>query len=310
MVIITLAFSPLNMDLNRTDVSIVYVVTIMANVFIIVIVTKEQCLHKAMYIFIGGLSFLEIWYPSVTVPRLLWALLTKCESISLAGCMTQFYFHFTFGATENFLLVVMAYDRYVAICNPLQYVVIMSPKTCYKLLLGSWVLGFLMVIVPCSQISNLPFCGRNIDHYYCDFAPLLKLSCSDTSNIKKLVFVTACFVILGCLLLIIASYVCIIRTAIHFPSSFGKSKAFSTCASHLIVVSLFYGTTIFMFLRPNSEDFLHLNKVISIVPSVITPLLNPVIYTLRNQEVKVAVIKTLQKIKCLENERRASSGYF
>ncbi|KAM8952914.1 olfactory receptor 6B1-like [Pelodytes ibericus] len=281
-------------------ISSVYVLSIMANIFIIILVLTEQRLHKAMYFFIGGLSFLEIWYPSVTVPRLLGALLTKEVSISLAGCMTQFYFHFSFGAIENFLLAIMAFDRYVAICNPLRYVIIMCPKTCTKLLLACWMLGFIVMIAPCLQISKLPFCGHNeIDHYYCDFAPLLKLSCSDTSNIERQVFVTACFVILGCLCLIIVSYICVIKTTLAFPTSFGRNKAFSTCASHLIVVAFFYGTIIFMFIRPNTKHFLHVNKIISIFPSIVTPVLNPVIYTLRNQEVKKAVKKSWN-LNCLQ----------
>ncbi|KAM3912109.1 olfactory receptor 6F1-like [Leptodactylus fuscus] len=279
-----------------TIILIVYIVTITTNVFIIVIVRVEQRLHKPMYFFISGLSFLEIWYPTVTVPRLLWALLMKKQSISPAGCITQFFFHFSFGVVENFLLAIMALDRYIAICKPLRYTLIMNPDTCVKLLLGCWFLAFITVLVPCLQVSNLSFCSNNeIDHYYCDFAPLIRLSCSNISEVEMLFFIFACFIIFGCLLIISLSYICIIQTTMTFSSS-RRHKAFSTCASHLMVVILFYGTTIFMFIRPTTGDLVHLNKIISIIPSLVTPLLNPIIYTLRNQEVKEAVKKLIQKM--------------
>ncbi|XP_077137628.1 olfactory receptor 11H1 [Ranitomeya variabilis] len=274
-------------------ISIIYIVTIMANIFIIVIVKTDRRLHKPMYFFIGGLSFLEIWYPSVTVPRLLWSLKTREESISTAGCMMQFYFHFSLGATEIFLLTVMAYDRYLAICNPLLYFSIMSPKICTKLIIGSWVGGFVSILVPCLQISSLSFCaGNQIDHYYCDLGSLLKLSCSETSSIEKLFFCLSLLIILGCFLLIIVSYICIIQTIMMFPTASGRRKTFSTFASHLTVVLLFYGPIIFMFVRPSTGGLLHLNKMVSVIPSVVTPLLNPIIYTLRNQEVLEAMKKT------------------
>lgn len=277
---------------------IIYILSITANVFVIVIIRNDPRLYKPMYFLIGALSFLEIWYPSVTVPRLLWALLTDEDSISSAGCFTQFFFHFSFGATENFLLTVMALDRFLAICNPLHYSLIMSPNTCILMLSRSWLCGFLVLAFPCLEITKLSFCGCNIiNHYYCDFAPLIKLSCSETSHVENMVFVSSCFVILGCFLVIIMSYIWIIKTTLHFSISFGRSRTFSTCASHLLVVVIFYATTIFMFVRPTARDFLYLNKIISIVPSIITPLLNPIIYTLRNKEVKEAVCKTAKKWK-------------
>ncbi|XP_063791746.1 olfactory receptor 6C76-like [Pseudophryne corroboree] len=215
----------------------------------------------------------------------------------MAGCMAQFYFHFSLGTTESFLLTAMSYDRYVAICNPLHYLISMSNTTCTKLLVGSWAGGFIVIVVLCLQISSLSFCdGNELDHYYCDFAALIRLSCTETSSIEMLFFVASCFVILGCFLLIVISYSYIIRTTMMFPTSSGRRKAFSTCASHLIVVCLFYVTNIIMFVRPTTGDFFHLNKTVSIIPSVVTPLLNPVIYTLRNQEVKEAVKKALQKV--------------
>ncbi|XP_075117002.1 olfactory receptor 6B1-like [Leptodactylus fuscus] len=278
-------------------ISAVYMATIAANIFIIVIVKAEKRLHKPMYFFISGLSFLELWYPSVTVPRLIWALKTKKRSISFAGCMAQFYFHFALGGTEIFLLTVMAYDRYVAICNPLRYLLIMSPNICTVLIIGSWVCGFIAFIGSFLRISNLLFCESNkIDHYYCDFAPLLRLSCSDTTVAENVFFYTICFLSVGCLLLTVISYMCITRTIINCPTASGRRKGISTFASHLLVVILFYGTIMFMFIRPAKGNFLHFNKVVSVVPSIVTPLLNPIIYTLRNKEVKEAVIKLGQRM--------------
>ncbi|CAJ0964870.1 unnamed protein product [Ranitomeya imitator] len=194
---------------------------------------------------------------------------------------------------EIFLLTVMAYDRYLAICNPLRYFSIMSPTICTKLITGSWVGGFVSILVPCLQISSLSFCeGNQIDHYYCDLGSLLKLSCSETSSIEKLFFCLSLLIILGCFLLIIVSYICIIRTIMMFPTASGRRKTFSTFASHLTVVLLFYGPIIFMFVRPSTGGLLHLNKMVSVIPSVVTPLLNPIIYTLRNQEVLEAMKKT------------------
>ncbi|KAG8553253.1 hypothetical protein GDO81_003337 [Engystomops pustulosus] len=277
-------------------IGIVYVVTISANVFIIIILSTEQRLHKPMYFFIGSLSFLEIWYTSVTVPRLLWALLTENDSISPAGCVTQFFLHFSFGATENFLLAIMAYDRYVAVCKPLRYLLIMNPDLCKRLLVASWVLGLAILAIPSIQMFNLSFCDhKEIDSYYCDFAPIIKLSCSNTMSIEKQFFVIVFVVVLGCFIIIIVSYICIIWTTVKLPSA-GRRKTFSTCASHLVVVLLFYGTTMFMFMRPRAGDFLYMNKIISVIPSMVTPLLNPVIYTLRNQEVKEAMRKAAKKL--------------
>ncbi|XP_068103990.1 olfactory receptor 6B1-like [Hyperolius riggenbachi] len=277
--------------------STVYIFTIAANVFIIVLIKAEPRLHKPMYFFIGGLSFLELWFPSVTVPRLIWSLKTKDHYISLAGCMAQFYFHFSLGATEMLLLTAMAYDRYVAICNPLRYLTIMSPYICAGLILGSWSCGFILYILPWLRIFTLWYCDRNqVDHYYCDFAPVVRLSCSDTAKAEITFFYTTFFITVGCLLLILTSYACITQTIIKCPTASGRRKAFSTFASHLSVVTLFYGTIMFMFIRPAKVVSLHFNKIVSIFPSVVTPLLNPIIYTLRNQEVMEAVLRATHRV--------------
>ncbi|KAM3912107.1 olfactory receptor 6F1-like [Leptodactylus fuscus] len=281
----------------------IYMVTISNNIFIIIIVKKEPRLHKPMYFFICALSFLEIWYPSVTVPRLLWALLTKVATISIVGCLIQYYFHFTFGAIEKFFLAIMAYDRYVAVCNPLRYLLIMRPQVCLKLVLASWTCGSIVTAVSTLQISTCSFCSdREIDSYYCDFAPLIKLSCSETGIIETQFLVVASVILFGCFFVIMVSYTCIIRTSMTLSSSFGRHKTLSTCASHLIVVLLFYGTTMFMFIRPTAGDLLYMNKMMSVIPSIVTPLLNPLIYTLRNQEVKEAMKKMVHMSTLTEGE--------
>ncbi|XP_078542414.1 olfactory receptor 6F1-like [Lissotriton helveticus] len=267
-------------------ICIIYVVTIFTNILIITIIRSTISLHKPMYLFIGTFSFLEIWYPTATVPKFLSNLLTESKSISLPGCVAQCYFHFSLGATENFLLVAMAFDRYVAICYPLRYMLIMSHKRCTHLALGSWICGFLPFSVTLVQISRLHFCGPNkINHYYCDFAPLVTLSCSKIYTVEFYFFITATVLLLSCLLVVIVSYLCIMLAIIGMSSSSGRMKAFSTCASHLAVLTIFYGTAIFMFAKPTGRSSLDTNKVVSVFPSIVTPLLNPIIYTLRNKEI-------------------------
>lgn len=274
---------------------VIYIAGIVINSSIIAVVRTDQSLHKPMYFFISVFSFLEVWYPTITVPGLLQSLLPRLKGISVGCCIAQFYLHFSLGATENFLLVVMAFDRYVAICRPLHYVFIMRPSIYVRCALGAWIGGFLSVTLVLVQISKVTFCGPNVvDHYYCDFAPLIRLGCSETSSLETLFMVSCGLVILICFLLILLSYIYILRTILVMPTSSGRSKAFYTCASHLTVVLIFYGTTTFMFVRPTRESDLHTNKIVSVFPSVVTPVLNPIIYTLRNHEVKSAIWRTIR----------------
>nr|DBA21731.1 TPA: hypothetical protein GDO54_018333 [Pyxicephalus adspersus] len=220
----------------------IYTLSIVINGVITVTVVREPRLHKPMYFFIAVFSFLELWYPT-------------------------FYFHFALGATENSLLVVMALDRYIAICKPLHYMSIMSPRICVQLAVGAWISGFTLLIIE------------------------VKLACSETTYLRTIFFVITSFGILGCFLLILVSYTFIINTILRLPTSTGRRKTFYTCASHMTVVLIFYTTTIFMFIRPAEGSNLHINKMVSVFPSVVTPLLNPIIYTLRNQEVKNTLMK-------------------
>ncbi|XP_024079219.1 olfactory receptor 6X1-like [Terrapene carolina triunguis] len=305
---------PMSLDLQTSlfmVVLLMYILTIVGNVLIIVIVIRDPRLHTPMYFFLGNLSFLEIWYITTLVPKMLANFLAQKRSISLRCCLTQAFFHFFLGATEFFLLAAMSFDRYLAVCDPLHYGAIMSNGLCLRLALGSWLGGFLTVFLQTILVCQLPFCGPNlINHFYCDVAPLLKLACADTRFIEQVVFAMAALVLLSSFSFTTISYVFIIWAVLRIPSNSGRQRAFSTCASHLTVVSILYGTVIFMYVRPKVDSSLELNKVVSVLNTVITPLLNPFIYTLRNKEVKEALKKAVCTKKCLtKNEKaRCSAG--
>lgn len=278
--------------------SSMYILTLGAHFLVITLVWVDRRLHKPMYILLANFSMLEVFYTTVTIPKMLHALLTRYKEISSSSCLAQFYFLFGLGAAENCLLAVMAYDRYVAICRPLHYATLMSSETSLRLALGACVGGLLAAFPPAVWISTLRFCFPNfIDHFFCDYAPLLKLSCEDTSDGEFAFMVMSWSVILGCCFLIMISYTFIILAVLKIPSTDGQKKAFNTCASHLAVVSIFYGTVIFMYIRPASNIRFSMDKVISVFYCVVTPLMNPIIYCFRNQEVKVALIKTLQMLE-------------
>ncbi|NXF89257.1 OR6B1 protein, partial [Eubucco bourcierii] len=266
---------------------ITYIVTVTENVIIIFVVTKSQHLHKPMYYFLGNLSFLEIWYVSVTLPKLLLGLWSQTMTISFSSCMTQLYFFISLMCTECVLLAVMAYDRYLAICQPLHYSVIMTHKLCFQFSVLSWAGGFSISLVKVSFISRLTFCGpRVINHFFCDISPVLNLSCSDMSLAERVDFALALVILLVPLLIIIFSYCSILSTILSMPSVQGRRKAFSTCTSHFAVVIIFFSATLFMYARPRRIHPLNLNKIVSVFYAVFTPALNPLIYCLRNKEVK------------------------
>ncbi|XP_067388385.1 olfactory receptor 226-like [Emydura macquarii macquarii] len=265
----------------------VYVLTLMENLVLIVTVKLNYQLHTPMYFFLGNLSLLEIVYVSVTVPKLLSNLLLGEKAISLAGCMAQLYFFLSLASSECFLLATMAYDRYLAICHPLRYPALMNHRACAVLSLGSWLSGFLASFPSIVMISRLQFCdGNTIQHFFCDLSPLLRLSCTDTSTIETLDFVAALFVLVTSLLVTGTSYICIFSTVARISSRAGKRKAFSTSASHLVVVSMFYTTTMFMYARPRTIGTFDLNNLVSVLYTVVAPFLNPIIYSLRNREVR------------------------
>ncbi|NXC18120.1 OR6B1 protein, partial [Corythaeola cristata] len=269
-----------------------YILAILENILIILLIKMNHQLHKPMYFFLSNLSFLEAWYVSVTVPKLLVSFLVESKSISFGGCMTQLYFFSSFICTECVLLSVMAYDRYVAICIPLRYPVIMNHWLCMQLATFSWLVGFLASMLKVFFISQLSFCGSNvINHFFCDISPLLNISCADMTTAEIVDFILALLILLVPFSVTIISYICIISTILHIHTTQGRKKAFSTCVSHLTVVIIFFSATLFMYARPKRIHPFDLNKLVSLVYTIVTPMLNPFIYCLRNHEVKGALKK-------------------
>ncbi|NP_001378340.1 olfactory receptor family 6 subfamily AA member 2 [Equus caballus] len=278
----------------------VYLFSFMGNTLIIFIVLMDSTLQTPMYIFLGNLSFLEIWYTTATVPKLLATCLSQVVTISVSGCITQYYFFFSMGATECILLAVMAYDRYLAVCSPLHYSLLMSIPVCLRFSAGSWVGGFIAPLLPTILISHLNFCGpRKINHFFCDSDPIFKLSCSDTFLVEALGYTCSSIVILSSFLLTMSSYGHIVVTITRLSSRDAKKKTFSTCASHLTVVTIYYGTIIFAYVRPPAKYNFTIGKVVSVFYCVVTPLVNPLIYTLRNKDVKKAFRKVLAQRRLL-----------
>ncbi|XP_029442375.1 olfactory receptor 5V1-like [Rhinatrema bivittatum] len=271
-----------------------YVITLIGNLLIILTIRVNPQLHIPMYFFLGNLSLVDICFITSTIPKLLIHLLSQNKTISFSDCLGQVFFMFSTGSTEFFLLAVMAYDRYVAICNPLRYTIVMKKRVCVVLVVISWITASLTSLLHTLMASRLSFHGSNtIQHFFCDLPPLLRLSCSDTSVNEILIFTDGPFVVMAPFLFTVVSYVHIISTILKIPSAMGRRKAFSTCSSHLIVVSLFYGTDIFVYFRPDSNFSFNYDRVVSVMYTVVTPMLNPFIYSLRNNEVKGALKKVI-----------------
>ncbi|NWX10780.1 O11L1 protein, partial [Caloenas nicobarica] len=275
-----------------TVVLVIYTLTILGNIIIISVVTLEPRLHLPMYKFLQNLSFLEVCYTTTVIPKMLANLLAKRKNISFSGCMAQLYYFISLGATECYLLAVMAYDRYLAVCEPLHYGVVMTAESYTCLAVGCWVAGVFTGFLPCLMVSRLRFCSDNlINHFFCDISPLLKLSCSDTTVTEAVIFILSFLVLASCFLLTLVSYLLIILSILKIPSASGKRITFSTCSSHLMVVTIYYGTMISMYVRPTYNLSSELNKAVSVLYTVVTPLLNPVIYSLRNKAFKKALEK-------------------
>ncbi|XP_036264290.1 olfactory receptor-like protein DTMT [Pipistrellus kuhlii] len=273
-----------------------YLTTVLGNLLIIFLIRLDSQLHTPMYLFLSNLSFSDLCFSSVTMPKLLQNMQSQVPSIPYAGCLTQMYFFLYFGSMESFLLVAMAYDRYVAICFPLHYTTIMSPKLCLSLVALSWVLTTLHAMLHTLLMARLCFCASNvIPHFFCDMSALLKLSCSDTRVNDVVIFIMGGLNVIIPFLLIITSYAQIVMSILKFPSARGMRKAFSTCGSHLAVVSLFYGTVIGLYLCPSADNSTVKEMAMAMMYTVVTPMLNPFIYSLRNRDIKGALGRVFSK---------------
>ncbi|XP_052051252.1 olfactory receptor 1468-like [Apodemus sylvaticus] len=275
-----------------------YLTTVLGNLIIIILIRLDSQLHTPMYLFLSNLSFSDLCFSSVTMPKLLQNMQSQDTSIPYAGCLSQMYFFLLFGDLESFLLVAMAYDRYVAICFPLHYTSIMSPKLCVSLVVLSWVLTTFHAMLHTLLMARLSFCEDNvIPHFFCDMSALLKLSCSDTHVNELVIFVMGGLILVIPFVLIVVSYARIVSSILKVPSARGIRKAFSTCGSHLSVVSLFYGTVIGLYLCPSANNSTVKETVMAMMYTVVTPMLNPFIYSLRNRDMKGALGRVISKKK-------------
>ncbi|XP_042814255.1 olfactory receptor 1038-like isoform X2 [Panthera tigris] len=273
-------------------ISVVYTLTLVGNLGMISLIRLDSRLHTPMYFFLSNMAFVDLCYSSSIAPKFLQTLLTKHKSISFYACATQLGFFLNFLISEMLLLAVMAYDRYVAICNPLLYMVSMSPKVCMQLVTGPYLYSFSVALLHTAVTFQLIYCGPNIiNHFYCDDVPLMALACSDTSLKEILIFIFAGFNMISSLTTVLISYLYIVAAILKIQSTEGRFRAFSTCASHLTAVTIFYGTLIFMYLQPKSNHSLDTDKMASVFYTIVIPMLNPMIYSLRNKEVKNALRK-------------------
>nr|XP_060639234.1 olfactory receptor 5V1-like [Anolis sagrei ordinatus] len=275
---------------------IIYTATLLGNSMIMLIIRTEPSFHTPMFFFLKNLALVDICYSSVTVPKMLENFVGRSKSMPVVGCTVQIFFFIYFACTEVSLLAAMSYDRYVAICDPLHYSTIMNKQMCRQLMAGTFIMGFLDAMVNTAPLMNLTFCGHNrINHYTCDLPAILNLSCSETFINYIVIIVSGFFFgVIPCLLTLL-SYVRIISTILKIHSTKGRSKAFSTCSSHLIVVCLFYFSTFFRHMKLSSLSPSDLDRVISIQYLILTPLLNPIIYCLKNNEIKAIIWRRLGK---------------
>ncbi|XP_001362493.3 olfactory receptor 13D1-like [Monodelphis domestica] len=271
----------------------IYLVILLGNSYLIILSIVDSNLHTPMYFFLSNLSFIDIFGTSSCVPLMLVNFLSVRKTISFAGCALQMYLTHALGTTECVLLAMMAYDRYVAICNPLRYTIIMNTRVCVQLAAVSWIVGTINSLVQTILALRLSFCGNNIiDHFFCEILALLKLACVDISLNNFVMMVAVVLVTMTPVLLILISYMFILATILRLNSAEGRKKAFSTCSAHLAVVIIFYGTLLFMYSKPKAKDS-DSDKVIALFYAAVTSMLNPIIYSLRNNEVKAAVKKGL-----------------
>nr|XP_033818256.1 olfactory receptor 1-like [Geotrypetes seraphini] len=275
---------------------VMYMINLLGNGAMISVIASNSHLHTPMYFFLCNLSLVDMCFSTVTVPKLLNNLVSDSKTISFTSCLAQLYFFLIFSGSECMIISIMAYDRYVAICNPLHYVTIMNKRVCLSMSAVSWTLYFFHGWLHTLLVYRLSFCKSNeIQHYFCDLTQMLQLSCTDTSINELVIFVEGSLTAILPFVIILISYICIITTILKIKSTGGRWKTFSTCSSHLTVVTLFYGTLIFMYFRPSSSYSMARDRISSVVYNVLSPMLNPFIYSLRNRDVKIALKKVLQR---------------
>ncbi|XP_076983512.1 olfactory receptor 2K2 [Tamandua tetradactyla] len=280
---------------------VMYLITLLGNSILILITILDSHLHTPMYLFLGNLSFMDICYTSASIPTLLVNLLSSQKTIVFSACSVQMYLSLAMGSTECLLLAVMAYDRYVAICNPLRYSIIMNRMVCVQMATVSWVTGCMTALLETSLALQVPLCGNLIDHFTCEILAVLKLACTSSLLMDFIMLGVSVLLLPIPMLLICISYVYILSTILRISSAEGRSKAFSTCGAHLTVVILYYGAALSMYLKPSSSNSQAVDKIISLLYGVLTPMLNPIIYSLRNKEVTDAMKKLLSKISMYQN---------
>ncbi|XP_010634776.1 olfactory receptor 6C75 [Fukomys damarensis] len=282
---------------------VTYLLSVTGNLIIITLTLADHNLQTPMYFFLRNFSLLEISFTSVCIPRFLVTIVTGDKTISYNGCIAQLFFFIFLGVTEFYLLAAMSFDRYVAICRPLHYTTIMSRRVCFLLVFSSWLAGFLIIFPPIILLLQLNFCASNIiDHFICDSSPILQLSCTNTHFLELMAFFLAVITLMVTLTLVTLSYTNIIQAILKIPSTNQRKKAFSTCSSHMIVVSLSYGSCIFMYIKPSARDRVTLNKGVAVLNTSVAPLLNPFIYTLRNQQVQQAFKSIIQRMAFSSNK--------
>ncbi|XP_012407134.1 olfactory receptor 6C1-like [Sarcophilus harrisii] len=282
-----------------------YILSIAGNVTVIILTLQDSHLQTPMYFFLRNFSFLEISFTTACIPRFLGTIITEDKTISYNHCMVQLFFFILLGVTEFYLLAAMSYDRYVAICKPLHYTTIMSNRVCTLLVFCSWFISFMIIFPLIILMQQLDYCADNIiDHFTCDYSPLLQLSCTDTQFLETMGISWAVVTLMFTLALIILSYIYIIRTILRIPSVSQRKKAFSTCSSHMIVISMSYGSCIFMYIKPSAKGRVSLSKGVAVLNTSVAPMLNPFIYSLRNEQVKQAFMDMIRKILFSSNKAK------
>ncbi|XP_074083781.1 olfactory receptor 5B12-like [Macrotis lagotis] len=275
--------------------TLIYLITLVGNLGLVFLISWDSCLHTPMYLFLSNLSLADFGSSSAVTPKVMTGLLTGEKFISYNGCATQLFFFVLFGTAESFLLASMAYDRHGAVCKPLHYTTTMTSSVCAYLASGAYICGFLTSSIVLGNTFSLSFCKSNIvHHFFCDIPPLLVLSCSDIHIIESLIYIIGPFTVFSPFLVIFTSYLLIFITILTIHSTEGLQKAFSTCASHFLAVSIFYGTIIFMYFQPNSSHAMAIDKMVLVFYTMFIPMLNPLVYSLRNKDVKSAIKKAMR----------------